>query len=167
MVSGHTPSLRLRRMVAEDQSLLWDIFHVALWDPPPATLRPRSVLDQPTARIFAENWGRVGDVGLVALSEDVSVPMGGAWMRLLTNGAGLGYVDDETPQLGIALFAPYQRKGFGTPLMRGTLSAAKAYGYRQVALTVHPENPAIAMYEKSGFSKQGLRGTYHLMLARL
>jgi ribosomal protein S18 acetylase RimI-like enzyme len=36
-----------------------------------------------------------------------------------------------------------------------------------VSLTVHPANPAIALYERCGFRKQGLRNTYHLMTVTL
>jgi len=32
---------------------------------------------------------------------------------------------------------------------------------------VHPENPAIRLYERCGFEKRGLRNTYHLMVAAL
>ena len=98
--------LRLRPLVAADQSFLWDIFHVALWDPPPGPLRPRSLLQHPDVRIYAEDWGRAGDVGVVA--EVDGRRAGACWMRLLMGGRGLAYVDDETPQLGIAPFAGFQ-----------------------------------------------------------
>jgi ribosomal protein S18 acetylase RimI-like enzyme len=52
-------------------------------------------------------------------------------------------------------------------MMQAALQAAREAGYEQVSLTVHPENPAIAMYERCGFRKTALRGTYHLMVARL
>ena len=91
---------------------------------------------------------------------------GACWMRLIPGGQGLAYVDDATPQLGIALDPPYQHRGFGKPLMRAALLAARDHGYQQVSLTVHPENPAIAVYEACGFSKAGLRGSYHLMVAK-
>jgi ribosomal protein S18 acetylase RimI-like enzyme len=32
---------------------------------------------------------------------------------------------------------------------------------------VHPENPAIALYERCGFRKRELRNTYHLMTIAL
>jgi ribosomal protein S18 acetylase RimI-like enzyme len=51
--------------------------------------------------------------------------------------------------------------------MFAALEAARHYGYRQVSLTVHPRNPAIAMYERCGFVKRELRNTYHLMVAAL
>jgi ribosomal protein S18 acetylase RimI-like enzyme len=88
-------------------------------------------------------------------------------MRLIADGIGLAYVDDETPQLGIALDPPFQHRGIGAPMMMAALDAAREHGYRQVALTVHPENPAIRLYERCGFRKIGLRNTYHLMVAAL
>ena len=78
--------LRLRPLVAADQSFLWDIFHVALWDPPPGPLRPRSLLQHPDVRIYAEDWGRAGDVGVVA--EVDGRRAGACWMRLLMGGRG-------------------------------------------------------------------------------
>lgn len=153
-------------MSAGDQPVLWDLLHVALWDPPPAGLRPREILQHPAVRIYAEGWGLASDVGVIA--QDANGEIAGAcWMRLVKGGVGLGYVDDETPQLGIAMFPKFQHQGHGEPLMRSALEAARAHGYRQVSLTVHPENPAIRLYERCGFEKRGLRNTYHLMVATL
>jgi RimJ/RimL family protein N-acetyltransferase len=155
--------LTFRPLVSADQPLLWHWLHVALWDPPPAGLRPVEVLSDPRVRIYAENWGHPTDVGRVAVIDGVD---GGAcWLRLVAGGAGLAYVDGRTPQLGIALEPSYQHKGYGKPLMKATLQAAWKHGYERVSLTVHPENPAIGLYESCGFVKSGLRGTYHLMIA--
>jgi ribosomal protein S18 acetylase RimI-like enzyme len=93
--------------------------------------------------------------------------IGACWMRCIRGGVGLGYVDDETPQLGIALLPEYRGRGFGRQLMLGALRAARAHGYRQVSLTVHPQNPAIVLYESCGFVKRDIRNTYHLMVATL
>jgi ribosomal protein S18 acetylase RimI-like enzyme len=155
--------LQLRPLRAQDQDKLWRWLHIALWDPPPAGLRPLEVLQSPAVRIYAEDWGRATDVGLVAMTDGQDI--GACWMRLLPEGVGLAYVDERTPQLGIALEPAFQHKGFGGKLMLAALAAAGSSGYRQVSLTVHPENPAIALYERCGFRKSGLRHTYHLMLA--
>jgi ribosomal protein S18 acetylase RimI-like enzyme len=161
------PTLHIRPLTAADQALLWDILHIALWDPPPAPLRPREVLDQPGVRIYAENWGRDGDIGVIG--EWDGAPVGGVWVRRITGGTGLAYVDDDTPQLGVGLFPDFQRRGFGSILFGALLKTCADHGFKQVSLTVHPENPAIALYERFGFEKIGLRGSrdYHLMLARL
>lgn len=157
--------IRFRPLLPQDQAFLWDVLHIALWDPPPAPLRPREVLDHPGVRIYAEDWGREDDVGVVALVD--AIPAGAAWMRLIPDGVGLAYVDERTPQLGIALLPSFQHRGYGEPLLRAALDAARAYGHAQVSLTVHPANPAIALYERCGFRKVALRNTYHLMLATL
>lgn len=164
---GQPPVLRTRPLVAADQARLWHWLHVALWDPPPAPLRPLAVLEQPGVRIYAEAWGREGDIGVVGELEGEAEPIGACWMRLLPAGVGLASVDASTPQLGIALEPAHQHQGHGGRLMRAALEAAAAQGAHQVSLTVHPDNPAIALYERCGFVKQGLRGTYHLMVARL
>lgn len=157
--------IRLRPLLPSDQEVLWDIFHVALWDPPPAPLRPREVLQHPDVRIYAEDWGaRDGDVGVIA--EVDGVPAGACWMRLVKGGKGLSYIDDETPQLGIALLPPYQRQGYGEKLMRAALEAARAR-YRKVALSVHPENPAARLYLRCGFVEVDVRRTYRIMVKAL
>jgi len=157
--------LRFRPLTVSDQDKLWHWLHVALWDPPPAGLRPVEVLQSPGVRIYAENWGLASDVGVVA--QVGGADAGACWMRLLPAGVGLASVDAATPQLGIALEPEFQRKGYGRALLQAALEAARQAGYRQVALTVHPQNPAVALYERCGFRKVELRNHYHLMVVDL
>jgi ribosomal protein S18 acetylase RimI-like enzyme len=160
-----SPARHFRPLTRADQDRLWHWLHVALWDPPPAGLRPIEVLQSPGVRVYAEDWGRPTDVGVVAQVNGRDA--GACWMRLLPESVGLAWLDEHTPQLGIALEPAFQRQGHGEPLMRAALQAARAAGYGQVALTVHPENPARFMYERCGFEKAGLRNHYHLMVARI
>jgi len=157
--------LRFRTLTAADQAQLWNWLHVALWDPPPAGLRPIEVLEAPGVRIYAEDWGRSTDVGVVAQVDEVDA--GACWMRLLPVGIGLASIDAETPQLGIALLPQYQHKGFGRPLMAVALAAARQAGFARVSLTVHPHNPARHMYESFGFRKVEVRNSYDLMVAHV
>ena len=157
--------LTFRPLTANDQSQLWRWLHIALWDPPPAGLRPIEVLEVPGVCIYAEDWGRSTDVGIVAQVDGVDA--GACWMRLLQMGVGLASIDTQTPQLGIALLPEYQHKGFGRPLMQAALKAAEHAGYKRVSLTVHPDNPAQYMYESCGFQKIEVRNSYHLMVAHL
>jgi GNAT superfamily N-acetyltransferase len=155
--------LQFRPLVAGDQDKLWHWLHVALWDPPPAELRPIEALQVPGVRIYAEHWGKPSDVGVVAQVNGADV--GACWMRLLPVGVGLASIDTQTPQLGIALEPQFQHKGHGRPLMLEALRVAGLAGYRQVSLTVHPENPAQRLYESCGFRKIERRNSYHLMVA--
>lgn len=158
-------SFAVRPLAREDQAQLWNWLHVSLWDPPPAGLRPRAILEHPAVRIYAEEWGRATDLGRVAVVDGIDA--GACWMRLMPQGVGLASIDDATPQLGIALLPQFQRKGYGRRLMQAALAAARAAGYARVSLTVHPENPAVRLYESCGFEKRAVRNTYHLMVAAL
>ena len=155
--------LRFRPLERADQPALWEWLHIALWDPPPAPLRPREVLDHPGVRIYAENWGRPGDIGVVAVVDGEDA--GACWMRVLPEGVGLGSVDATTPQLGIALRERYRGKGIGKRLMMEALEQAWRAGHSRVSLTVHPQNPAKRLYEACGFVDREIRSTYHLMVA--
>jgi ribosomal protein S18 acetylase RimI-like enzyme len=157
--------LRFRRLLADDQDKLWHWLHVALWDPPPAGLRPIEVLQLPGVRIYAEDWGRPADVGVVAQVDGVDA--GACWVRLLPLGVGLASIDDETPQLGVALEPEFQHRGYGGRMMIECLDAARLAGYRNISLTVHPENPAQRLYERCGFRKVGLRNGFQLMVANV
>ena len=154
---------RFRALVPADQERLWHWLHLALWDPPPAGPRPLSVLDDPGVRIYAEGWGRPGDVGVVAIVG--AVDAGACWMRLLPPGTGLASVDALTPQLGIALEPAFQHRGHGAALLREALAAAWRAGFAQVSLTVHPDNPARSLYRRCGFVDRERRRGYHLMVA--
>ncbi len=156
--------LDFRPLVGADQDRLWRWLHLALWDPPPAGLRPIEVLQSDGVRVYAEHWGRDGDIGLVAVVDEIDA--GACWMRLLSEGVGGAFVDTETPQLGIALEPPFQHRGIGGQMMRAALSQAWSAGHAQVSLTVHPENPAQRLYERCGFRKIGTVNGYHLMLAK-
>lgn len=154
-----------RPLTAADQDRLWHWLHVALWDPPPAGLRPIAVLQLPGVRVYAEHWGQAGDVGVVAQVDGVDI--GACWLRVLPEGVGLAWVDADTPQLGIALEPAHQHRGHGEPLLRETLAAAHRAGYRQVSLTVHPENPARRLYQRCGFRDAGMRNGFHRMIVTL
>jgi GNAT superfamily N-acetyltransferase len=144
--------------------MLWRWLHLALWDPPPAEPRPLAVREHPETRIYAEDWGRSTDLGLVAVVEGIDV--GACWVRVLPQGVGLAFVDAVTPQLRVALEPGQRRKGYGKALLLRTLKEAWEAGYSQVSLTVHALHPAIALYEACGFTKIGERRSYHLMLAK-
>lgn len=154
--------VQFRPLISDDQEQLWHWLHLALWDPPPAELRPKEVLDKPLVRVYAENWGRSSDIGVVAVVDGKDI--GACWMRILPPRIGLAYVDAKTPQLGIALLPEFQRRGYGTKLMNSALEAASFAGFQRVSLTVHPENPAIKLYSRCGFQQHGLRDSYHLMV---
>jgi len=131
---------------------------------PPAGLRPREILDDPGVRIYAEDWGRRSEIGVVAVVDDTNA--GACWMRVLPEGVGLACPDGTTPQPGIALEPPYRHRGLGESLLREARGRAWRAAHQKVSLTVHLQNPAIPLYERRGFEKAGIRRGYHLIVVK-
>lgn len=102
------------------------------------------------------------------MAEHDGEPVGAAWVRLLEQDAGgYGYVDDETPELAIAIEAPWRGRGVGTLLLQGMLHAAGRAGYEAVSLSVHARNPARRLYERAGFAVVGVDGDSIVMRLEL
>src|SRR5512140_3622929 len=114
----------LRPIEPADQPVLWDILYEALWDPPTISRRPRSVLSNAFIAVYVRDWGaHPADLGFLALAPDASVA-GAIWSRLLLPPLqGGSFLDETTPQLGIAVFPAFQRQGIGTALFTQYLPA--------------------------------------------
>lgn len=108
-------------------------------------------------------WGRQGDFALMAQVGGVAV--GAAWFRLWTAEVhSYGFVDPETPELGLAVAREFRARGIGRQLLRSLIEQAGERGYRRLSLSVAPANPARALYESEGFRKVDEVGTSWTML---
>ena len=105
--------------------------------------------DVPASR-YVENWGRPGDRGLLALDE--GFPVGAAWYRLFTAASpGYGFLDEETPELTIAVVPSRRGRGLGDQLLTALLDQAREDGFPAISLSVEKDNPALHLYERFGF----------------
>jgi ribosomal protein S18 acetylase RimI-like enzyme len=96
-------------------------------------------------------WGRDGDVALVA-ADGHGVKLGAAWFRLWTaEDHAHGFVDDETPEIGIAVKPEFRHQGVGTSLFMTLLARARQEGFSRVSLSVENANPARRLYARFGF----------------
>jgi ribosomal protein S18 acetylase RimI-like enzyme len=106
--------------------------------------------DLPVAR-YVNNWGRPGDAGLIAWEAG---PVGAAWYRLFPASApGFGFVDEQTPELAIAVVPSRRGRGYGHELLGGLLDCARKDGFRAISLSVARDNPARHLYESYGFEQ--------------
>ncbi len=84
--------------------------------------------EEPLSR-YVNGWGRAGDTALVAIQG--ANPVGAAWYRLFTREhPGFGYVDDETPELAIAVVPNRRGGGMGSTLLDALVDRARAGGLR-------------------------------------
>jgi len=102
---------------------------------------------------YWQDWGRQGDLGLVAESDSVGYPISCAWVRLFSREeAGADYVGEDIPELAIGTIPAARGMGVGTKILQALLSRCKTR-YTGVSLSVRMENPAIRLYERLGFRK--------------
>jgi ribosomal protein S18 acetylase RimI-like enzyme len=107
--------------------------------------------DIPLSR-YVDNWGRPGDVAVVA--HETGNRVGAAWLRIFApDEPGYGFVDDSTPELSSAVVPSRRRHGLGQELLDALLAAARAAGHASVSLSGELDSPAVAFYERNGFER--------------
>ena len=113
---------------------------------------------------YVQNWGRRGDAGVVAMEGPHAY--GAAWYRLFTpNEPGFGFVDEQTPEVTIAVVPSRRGKGAGKELLNALLDRARAEGYPAVSLSA--DRGQTAYYERFGFQTVHEGEHAVTMLARL
>jgi ribosomal protein S18 acetylase RimI-like enzyme len=145
-------TLVIRRSRSDDATFLREmLFEAAYWRPG----KPRPSLEEGLARpdlakVLA-GWGRPGDLAMVA-TDGLGDRMGAAWMRLWTpEDHARGFVDAQTPELGIGVRREFRRHGVGTALLLALLGRAREDRVPRVSLSVEIENVARLLYERFGF----------------
>ena len=103
---------------------------------------------------YVDNWGRPGDVALVATETGHRV--GAAWFRLFrTAEPGYGFIDEQTPELTISVVPSRRKHGVGQELLDALLAKAREEEHSSVSLSVEHDSPAVKFYERNGFELAG------------
>jgi len=103
---------------------------------------------------YVENWGRPGDLALIA--HETGNRVGAAWLRRFPAAeAGYGFLDEQTPELSIAVVPSRRRHGVGQELLDALLEKARAEGHQAVSLSVEQNSAAVSFYERNGFERAG------------
>jgi ribosomal protein S18 acetylase RimI-like enzyme len=120
----------------------------------------------PVAR-YVKGWGRPGDTALIAL--EGGFPIGAAWYRLFAkDDPGYGFVDEETPELAVAVVPSRRGRGIGEMLIEALCAHAKNAGRTALSLAVERDNDALlSFYEKHGFGRVSESGDSVSMVRRL
>jgi ribosomal protein S18 acetylase RimI-like enzyme len=92
------------------------------------------------------------DMGLIA--EIDGEPAGMLWARLFSaRERGYGFVDEQTPEISMAVRPERRGQGIGKALMVQALKVLREQGYTRVSLSVSKENErAVRLYRSMTFA---------------
>jgi ribosomal protein S18 acetylase RimI-like enzyme len=87
------------------------------------------------------------------VADDAGSAVGAAYCRLMR---GYGYVDDHTPEVTIGVESSHRGRGIGGQLLDALADLARRHGFQRLSLSVEPDNPARALYERVGYRQVGV-----------
>ena len=126
----------------------------------------REFFHQPEIKKLLSGWGRPGDLAIIA--EIDREPVGAAWYRFWAKeDHSYGFVDKNTPELGIAINKNFRSQGIGRALLCELIEIARKEGIKTISLSVDPANYANKLYGSEGFIKVGESGTSWTLLLYL
>lgn len=146
-------AVEVRTATPADLPTLTTAWHeAALWRPDEVATRPTVDEALAIADLARYRWDpdRPGDVAVVAVVDGIGV--GGAWARLFpADDPGYGFVDEQTPELGIGVARAWHRRGIGRALLSALLVEAALAGHERLSLSVEVDNPSRFLYRQLGF----------------
>ena len=156
----------IRDLDQSETGILKTMLYNAIFIPPEEVKPPPEIIELPEIAVYIKDFGREGDICLVAEIEGVIA--GAVWTRLFTAGAqGYGFIAPEIPVLSMSVLEQYRRQGIGTMLLAGMLKKLASKGFRQVSLSVDLANYAYRMYRKQGFEDYARHDESMTMLRQL
>lgn len=158
----------VRPLTDEDVPFMWDMLYESMYVPVGQEPFSRDILQEPSIAKYAEHWGRPGDIGWVAVTEE-GERMGTITARIFPeNNHGYGFVGADIPEMGMALHSAYRGQGVGTALMQALFDELHRSGYTRVSLSVDPNNTAaVKLYRRFGFEEVGTVDTSVTMVAEV
>ena len=157
----------IRAATADDTAAIqWALYEALAWNLDRELPPSEAVLAHPEAARYHESWGRPGDIGVIASANNETI--GVAYCRLFTDtNHGHGYVDEQTPEVAIAVRHGFRGTGLGTRLMNALADAARREGFEQLSLSVDTNNPASRLYERLGYRQLSADSAGIRMLVKL
>ena len=143
------------------------LYEAAFWRPGAERPPLNEALAHPELAKILADWGREGDAGIVAESDD-GTPLGAAFYRCWTeDNHTYGFVDADTPEFAIGVKAAHRGQGIGSALLEALAQHAKANGFTRLSLSVEKDNPALRLYKRNGYETVDSEGNSWTMVKNL
>lgn len=138
--------IKIREMKPAEYAFLKEMLYQAIFVEDENTVLPRTIIDHPDLKKYIEDFGRYDDFCLVA--EQNENLAGAIWIRRIK---GYGFVDNETPELSMAVLKDHRGKGIGKRLLETMIACLTNGRFKKVSLSIDKANFAYGLHKKYGF----------------
>ncbi len=138
--------LIIREIKPIEYSFLKEMLYQAIFVTDKKVVLPREIIEQPDLKRYIQDFGQNGDFCLVAEKKEKLI--GAIWIRFIK---GYGFVDNETPELSMAVLNGHRGIGIGKQLLTTMIDRLKNKRIKRVSLSVDRENFAYEFYKKHEF----------------
>ncbi len=144
--------VRIRTVLPSETTLIFSFLTLAARMKESGEPIQKALRDRELTRYW-QDWGRPGDLGVVAESDSVGYPISCAWVRVFSREeAGADYVAEDISELAVGTISTARGLGAGTRVLQALLSLCETR-YSGVSLSVRLDNPAVRLYERLGFRR--------------
>ncbi len=143
--------MMIRKIRNSEVWFLSEMLYEALFIPEGQDPLPETVIAKKPLSKYVSKWGS-GKYDIAIVAEKNSELIGAIWGRMFTEqNKGFGYVDNQTPELSIAVKPEFRNLGIGTRLLTEISRRYQEIGIKQLSLSVDKANRAYNLYVKLGF----------------
>lgn len=145
----------IREIKHNEIDFLREMLYMALYVPEGQPPFPKSILDNPDISKYIAHWGTLpNDLALVALINNELI--GAIWGRTLSkSNAGFGFIDENTPEISMAVKENFRNRGIGAKLIDEISKIYFSKGIKSISLSVNKQNKAKLLYLRKGFFAVG------------
>ena len=110
--------VRIRTVLPSESILIFSFLTLAARMQESGEPIQKALCDSELTRYW-QNWGRQGDLGVVAESDSVGYPISCAWVRLFSREeAGADFVGADIPEMAIGTISTARGLGVGTKTLQ-------------------------------------------------
>ena len=158
-----TSIITILELEANAYPFLEDFLFEAIYVPEGSPPLNKSIIFQPDLYCYIKDFGRKHDLGFII--EANKKPVGAIWTRLFSEEQkGYGFIDNETPELSMAINTDFRNQGLGTQLLEKMILKLQELSYKKVSLSVDKRNFASQLYLKFEFQKHQMDGNTVVMV---
>ncbi len=155
--------LEIRKILPSEVSFLDEMLYQAIFIPEGVRNLPKEIIYRPELYCYISDFGREGDICIVAEFDGKLI--GAAWSRLFSaDSKGYGWVNENTPELSMAVLEKYRNRGVGYQLLKAITNEIKTQGFESVSLSVDLVNYAYPFYKKFEFIDSVLTDSSSIMI---